>query len=129
METAAAVMLGLFTFLSVSAWASSRREQREMELRYELYARLLDRPGAEADALWAQLDKDDHLRQAAAAAQRREGGLTVLAVGIGLGVFIYFIAPRSGIYMLAFLPITVGLIILMGARRTPSRKNGRPTSA
>ena len=43
-------MLGLFAFLAVSAWASSRREQREMELRYELLRRMVEHPGPEAVA-------------------------------------------------------------------------------
>jgi hypothetical protein len=124
MDVGAAVMLGLFAFLAVSAWASSRREQREMELRYELYRRIVEHPGPEADAVRTLLSKDDHQRQAAAAARKREGGLTVLAVGIGFGAFLYFIAPRSGVYVLALVPILVGLVILLVGSKVPQRSNG-----
>jgi hypothetical protein len=117
MDAGAAVMLGLFAFLTVTSWASSRREQREMEMRYELYRRMIEHPGLEAQAVRALLERDEHQRQATAAARRREGGLTVLAVGMGLGAFLYFIAPRSGVYAIALIPILVGLVILFWGSR------------
>ena len=112
METGAAVMLGLFAFLAISVWASSRREQREMELRYELYSRMVEHPGPEADAVRELLAKDAQQRQTAASAQKRAGGLVVLAVGIGFGAFLYFIAPDRPIYLLALVPTLVGIVIL-----------------
>ena len=124
MDAGAAVMLGLFAFLAVSAWASSRREQREMELRYELLRRMVEHPGPEAEAVRALLARDEQQRDAAAAARRREGGLTVLAVGIGLGSFLYFIAPKSGIYAIALIPILVGLVILVVGPRSARRLTG-----
>jgi hypothetical protein len=124
MDTGAAVMLGLFAFLAVSAWASSRREQREMELRYELYRRMVEHPGPEADAVRALLAKDAEQRQENAITEKRRGGLVVLAVGIGFGTFLYYIAPDRPVYLLALVPTLVGLVILVSgfamARRSKS---------
>jgi hypothetical protein len=122
MDTGAAVMLGLFAFLTVSLWASNRREQREIELRHELYRRMVEHPGPEAEAVRALLARDEQQREASAAAKRREGALTVLAVGIGLGGFLYFIAPKSGVYVIALIPILVGLVILLTG---PDRRGAR----
>ena len=123
MDALAAIMLGLFAFLTVSAWAASRREQRETELRYELYRRMVEHPGPDADAVRALLAKDEQQRDTAAAAKKHLGGLTLLAVGIGLGGFFYFVAPRSGIYAFALIPILVGLVmVLTGPRPTRSVK-------
>ena len=124
MDTGAAVMIGLFAFLSVSLWTSSRREQHKMELRYELYRRMMEHPGPEADAVRALIAKEDQQRDTAAAAERRQGALTVLAVGIGFGAFLYFIAPKSGIYVLGLIPILVGLVILLTGPRPTRRSNG-----
>ena len=119
MDTGAAVMIGLFAFLSVSLWTSSRREQHKMELRYERYRRMMEHPGPEADAVRALIAKEDQQRDTAAAAERRQGALTVLAVGIGLGAFLYFIAPKSGVYVVSLIPVLVGLVMLLtGPRRS-----------
>ena len=74
MDTAAVTMLGLFAFLTVGAWASNRRAQREMELRYELYRLMVEHPGPEAEAVRALLAKDAQQRQEAASAGTGTGG-------------------------------------------------------
>ena len=114
MDTGAMAMLGLFAFLAVSSWASNRRDQRETELRHELYRRMMEHPGPEAEAVRALLARDEEQRQAAAAESKVQGGLTVIAVGIGLGVFLYFIAPGKAVYLVALAPVLVGLVILVG---------------
>jgi hypothetical protein len=131
MDTGAAVMLGLFAFLAVSAWASSRREQREMELRYELYRRMVEHPGPEADAVRALLTKDAQERQAKGMADKRRGGLVVLAVGIGFGTFLYYIAPDRPVYLLALAPTLVGIVILASGFATArrSRSGGHNATA
>jgi hypothetical protein len=121
MDTGAVSVLGLFAFIIISLWTSSRREQREMEFRYELYRRMLEHPGPEADAVRGLLAKDEQQRDAAAAARKHTGGLTLLAVGIGSGAFFYFIAPKSGVYVLAMVPILVGLVMLLTGSRPKQR--------
>jgi hypothetical protein len=123
MDSGAAVMLGLFAFLAVSAWASSRREQREMELRYELYRRMVEHPGPEAEAVRALLAKDAQQRQTKSG-HVVFGGLVVLAVGIGFGTFLYFIAPGTPVYLLALVPTLVGLVMLVSGFAIARRSSG-----
>ena len=117
MDTNAAVMLGLFAFLAVSAWASSQRDQREMKYRYELYQRLLEHPGPVADEVRALLARDAERRQAAEIEEKRSGGFVVVAVGIGLGTALYFLVPGKPVYLVALVPGLVGVVLLMGALR------------
>ena len=117
MDAGAAVMLGLFTFLAVSAWASSQRDQREMKYRYELYQRMVEHPGPMADEVRALLDKDAERRAAAELADRRSGGFVVLAVGIALGTALYFLVPNEPVYLVALVPGLVGVVLLVGALR------------
>jgi hypothetical protein len=127
MDTGAAAMLGLFTFLAVSSWASSRRKEREMEFRHDLYRRMMEHPGPEADAVRELLAQDEQRRQAAAAAAKREGALTMLALGIGLGVFLYFIAPGKSVYLVALMPMSIGVIsLLSGGAGLRQRKDSPP---
>ena len=117
MDTGAALMLGLFAFLAVSAWASSQRDQQEMKYRYELYQRMVEHPGPVADEVRALLDKDAERRQAAETADKRSGGFVVLAVGLGLAVALYFLAPGKPVYLVALVPGLVGVVLLIGALR------------
>jgi hypothetical protein len=120
MDAGAALMLGLFAFLAVSAWVSSQREQREMKYRYELYQRMVEHPGPEADEVRALLEKDTARRQAAEIADKRSGGAVVLAVGIGLGTFLYFLVPGKPVYLVALVPGLVGVVLLITALRARS---------
>ena len=121
METGAAVMLGLFAFLAVSAWASSQREQRELRYRYELYQRMVEHPGPVADEVRALIERDAERRQAAETADQRSGGFVVLAVGIGLGTALYFLVPDKPVYLVGLVPGLVGVVLLMGALRAQGR--------
>jgi hypothetical protein len=113
MDVAAVTMLGLFVFLTVGAWASSRRAQREMELRYELYRLMVQHPGPDTDTVRALLTKDAQHRQDAAKVRARTGGLVVLSVGLGFGTFLYYIAPHKPAYLLALVPTLVGTAMLI----------------
>ena len=130
MDTAAVTMLGLFAFLTVSAWTSSRRAQREMELRYELYRLMVEHPGPEAEAVRALVAKDAQQRQEAARAGTGTGGLVVLAVGLGFGIFLYNFVPGKPAYLIALVPTLVGIAMLVSgfaARR--SRKGGHDATS
>ena len=115
MDTSAAVMLGLFGFLAVSVWASSQRDQREMKYRYDLYQRMVEHPGPVADEVRALLERDAARRQTAELADKRNGGFVTLAVGIGLGIALYFLVPGRPVYLVALVPALVGVVILIGA--------------
>jgi hypothetical protein len=117
MDMGAAVMLGLFAFLAVSAWASSQRDQREMKYRYELYQRMVEHPGPVADEVRGLLERDAERRQAAEIADKRSGGFVVLAVGIGLGTALYFLVPDKPVYLVGLVPGLVGVVLLMNALR------------
>jgi hypothetical protein len=122
MDTGAAVMIGLFAFLAVNAWASSQRDQREMKYRYELYQRMLEHPGPVAEEVRALLVRDVERRQAAEMADRRNGGFVVLAVGIGLGTALYYLVPGKPVYLVALVPGLVGVVLLGLALR----EQGKP---
>ena len=130
MDAGAAIMLGLFAFLAVSACASSQRDQREMKYRYELYQRMVEHPGPVADEVRALLDRDAERRLAAEIADKRSGGFVVLAVGIGLGTALYFLVPTQPVYLVALVPGLVGVVLLIGAQRAQGgaqRANGGRT--
>jgi hypothetical protein len=56
----------------------------------------------------------------AEAARRRAqglmiGGLVTLAVGLGLGVMLYYIADENGVWAVGSIPVAIGLALLLGS--------------
>ena len=45
------------------------------------------------------------------------GDFVVVAVGIGLGTALYFLVPTRPVYLVAFVPGLVGVVLLIGALR------------
>jgi hypothetical protein len=121
MDSGAALMIGLFAFLAVSAWASSQRDQREMKYRYELYQRMLEHPGPVADEVRALLARDAARHQAAEIADKRSGGFVTLAVGLGLGLTLFYLVPTKPVYLVALIPALVGVVLLVEAMRARTR--------
>ena len=127
MEPGTAFFIGIFTLLAIGAWRSGRREQREMELRYELYGRMVEHPGPEADRVRALLEREDEKaqkRKEAAQESQIGGGIITLGIGVGLGVLLYYLVPDRPVYLMALGPTLVGVVLLMGGIRH-SRKSGR----
>ena len=86
-----------------------------MKYRYELYQRMIEHPGPVADGVRALLERDAERRQAAEIADKRTGGWVVLAVGIGLGIFLQYLVPDKPVYLVGLVPGLVGIVLLIGA--------------
>lgn len=78
---------------------------------------MVEHPGPVADEVRALLERDADRRQAAEIADKRSGGFVVLAVGIGLGIALYFLVPGKPIYLVGLVPGLVGMMLLMEAVR------------
>ncbi len=65
-------------------------------------------------------DEGVQLRSPEDAARRRAqglmiGGLVTLAVGLSLGVMLYFIADEPGVWAVGLIPAAIGIALLLGA--------------
>jgi hypothetical protein len=126
MDTGVAFVLGLFAFMAVSAWASKQAEQRKMAYRQELYLKMVQDPGPGAEAVRALLDREAQRREKRAIGATRTGGMIVCAVGVTMGVFLYFIQRERPIFLLGLVPAAVGFVMflhgLMLARQAAAAK-------
>jgi hypothetical protein len=124
--------VALFTFLTVSHWISARIAERRDRERLALLRKVAEQP-PETAALMRDLlrEEDARMRQRARAKARQtrrdglEGGSVVLAVGVGLAVFLYAIAPDERIWTLGIMIVLIGMVIAGFAYfASPDEANG-----
>jgi hypothetical protein len=113
----ALMLTGLFSFMSVLVWAHQRRREREAYYRSETLRRFLE-TGNPAKGLMLQALQED---ERYVARRRVEGcklaGVTTLAAGIGMMMFIRAVDARSvePSYLVGLIPVSVGLGLLLYA--------------
>lgn len=99
------------SFLSFVIWVDARRKEREDHYRDEMTRKIAEagdsgpilefvRANARADA--------EKVRMKA-----RVAGLITFAAGVGLMIFLHQIAPATAVYLVALIPLLVGVVLLI----------------
>lgn len=112
------LLLLIFAWTSVTYWISARATERRMRERYALLKALSERPADSVQMVLEQLRQDDakeeERQRARNALMRRgklEGGFIMIVLGAGLGVFLYYLAPRSALWMISLMPALIGVVL------------------
>ena len=68
----------------------------------------------------SEIAEDSPMLSASDAARRRSqglmiGGLVTLAVGISLGVMLYYVADEPGVWSVGLIPVAIGVALLISA--------------
>jgi cadmium resistance protein CadD (predicted permease) len=110
-----AAVISVFAFIAVAVWSENRRKERETHHRHQTYQAMLQNPGENADALLALIREQDERQQQRKDAQEilglKLGGLITTGVGVGLAIFLYFIAPDEPVYLVGLIPLFTGLAL------------------
>ena len=112
------LLLLIFAWTSVTYWISARATERRMRERYALLKALSERPADSVQMVLEQLRQDDakeeERQRAKNAVMRRgklEGGFIMIVLGAGLGVFLYYLTPRSALWMISLMPALIGVVL------------------
>ena len=112
------LLLVIFAWMSVTHWITARAAERKMRERYALLKHLSERPAESVQLVLEQLHQDDareleREREKAAVAWRGQnmGAAIVLAIGVLLTLFLYFIAPNKPIWLIGLMPVLVGVVL------------------
>jgi hypothetical protein len=114
------LLLLIFAWTSVTYWISARATERRTRERYALLKHLSERPTESVQIVLEQLRQDDakeeERQRAKATGMRRgklEGGFIMIGLGAALGLFLYYAAPRSALWMISLMPALIGLVLVI----------------
>jgi hypothetical protein len=106
------IMISIFTFVTVAAWAEQRRREREAFYRSEVLKKLADSTGGQVQQVIELMREQERNEER----KRREGGklagVIVTGVGLGLSAMFALLAPGR-IWGIGLIPLLVGLALLL----------------
>jgi Domain of unknown function (DUF6249) len=104
-----------FTFVSIVSWTQARRKEREAYYKSETIKKIAETQGGGGPAALELLREEDRIATRHAREQQRLGGLTSIAAGIGLMLFLGAIIPREslGVALVGAIPALVGVALLV----------------
>ncbi len=106
------IMIAIFTFVTVAAWAEQRRREREAFYRSEVLKKLAESTGEQARQVIEMMREQERNQER----QRREGGRLagVITTGVGLGTSVMFaVLVPGGVWGIGLIPLGVGLALLL----------------
>jgi Flp pilus assembly protein TadB len=123
----ATATLAVFAFMSVAHWVSSRTKERMARERYALLRKVAEQPTDTARLVLEKLREDDARleeralrREAKMRRDERLGGTIMLAIGFGLSIFLYAVAPEAGVWTIGIMIVLIGIVMLAFTARRPS---------
>jgi len=108
--------LALFSFIAVASWSDSRRKEREAFYKAETIKKLAEMSAAGGgNAVVEMLREQDRIEERRKHEKMKLDGLITAFVGLGLGVFLFGMHLREGVFLVGAIPFGVGLAELIYA--------------
>jgi hypothetical protein len=114
------VIVCVFSFVSIAVWVDGRRKEREAYYKSEGLRRITEMAREGAAQVIAMLQEEERIRreqEQAAEFKKFEGmklgGLINIAVGLGLGLMIYYTSDNKGACLVGSIPGLIGVALLV----------------
>jgi len=122
----AAGAMALFTFLAVAVFTENRSKERISYHKSETLKKLADSPPESAQKVLELMQAEDRIKRRRMLEGLKLGGLITTGVGVGLTLFLYFLDADQpdGVFMVGFIPLFVGLAMLLYATLLAPSANG-----
>jgi hypothetical protein len=109
--------VAVFSFVAVAVWSTERRKEREAYYRSETLRKIAEAQATGGTSAIEFLREEEENAARRLREGQKLGGLIVLAVGIGLMIFIKGVSPNnaSPAYLVGLFPLLVGAALLVYA--------------
>jgi uncharacterized membrane protein len=115
----AIIVVGVFAAHGVKHWLNARSAERRMRERYALLAKLAAEPNANTELVVKLIREDDAKeeerrleRQRRRRPEQIQSGLVLVAVGIGLAVFLSFLdTGGQPVWLIGLMLVLMGLVL------------------
>lgn len=110
-----AVIVVVFTFVSILHWVDSQRKEREAYYKSETLRRITEAPSEGAKAAVELLREDERLKEMKTREGLKMGGVITLAVGVALSIFLHSLMSHGNSdvpYLVGLIPAFVGVAML-----------------
>jgi len=102
--------LALFTFLAITTFSESRAKERSEFHRNETLRKVAEQSGDGADKVLEVIREEERIALRKRIEGLKLGGLITTVVGVGVGFFLYTVAPDAA--AVGAIPLLVGLALL-----------------
>ncbi len=108
-------IVAIFSFVAVAVWSTERRREREAYYRSETLRKIGEAQGAGGTAAIEFLREEEKNAARRLREGQKLGGLIVLAIGIGLMIFIKGVSRNdpSPAYLAGLFPLLTGAALLV----------------
>ena len=120
----------VFTFVSIETWSENRRKEREAYYKNETLQKMLDGSPESAETVRQLVREEEEQLERRRLISRKQGlllgGSITAAVGLGLGIFLYPLAPKGEpVFLVGVMPLLIGVVLtVFGAlMSTPEAKS------
>jgi Flp pilus assembly protein TadB len=122
----AATVVAVFAFLSIAVWVTGPTHERLARERLTLLRTVAENQNENARMVLEMLRREDEMRAARKAREKRQGwilsGLIVIATGVGLGMMM-IVLEGGGTWSIAAIPLLIGCVLLgVGLHANPNRE-------
>jgi hypothetical protein len=96
-------------FIPVTTWIESQRKEREAFYKAETMRRVVESSGDGAKMALEMLKEQDRQRRLKLREGLKIGGLTTMAVGVALLIFLHQLIPNQAVYLCGLIPGLIGV--------------------
>ncbi len=106
----AAVIVASLTFVTIVVWAENRRKERKEYYRFEFRKRLVEAGKMDATSFASLMRYEHELGLQQGRQKLLVGAFVLLGTGVGTCIGLQFIG--NSIWMVGFIPLSIGLCLL-----------------
>lgn len=107
--------VALFSMISIASWSDARRKEREAYYKNDMLKKLTESQGPGAASALELMREEARLFSIQKQQGLKIGGLVMVAVGIGLMVFLHALIQCEPIYLCGLLVLLIGAALYGGS--------------